>query len=775
MSSSYKKNTKDKNYKEKLNIKNEIKNFDDKLSFENDEELFEKLDLFLSNIEKSIIKKYIIFYIAEKLKQKEKIEKKLNRIRNTKNGEKKYKLKNELSNISKIISYLNKKLEAINLNRKIKVKNNEKESQNIKSSDNEEMSSSSINIKENIIMSLQNGMINIEEYKQNYEIYLESLMFYLRNYNLDEFYKMNISDSIELLYELEKEEKIEKSDVELYLNFIIDILKHKTVKVSKENQKLRKEYKRIKEKLELFLEFYKKDNKKEKHNYYYDILGILIKSPRNYYVIEKLLNEMKEFVNASKRIRIKKGYNNKESETYYLEHILVTIVDKYIENYKLELRGQTKDYVDKNYYKKLYYLFIKNPYLEIDKNVIHKMLNDFILSLDKANYLRNHKEEIIEEINFMINGVEKEEKANVNNNILDHIKHMKAKVVNAKTPNRIRMDKTYLKEMGELYQKILLEFGDISKEKLKQLQKILNISRRDRRNILFGCNTISCSKDHSYTISYYEDGSYSFRLNTLDLYSVIKDSPLEDYLLDSLDKQNKNILLNCKDLQIEEGKILPTITYEIRIHRNGSIGSLKVYKSITEVEKEYNSIDTYKQDKKLKELVSIYKILSLDNKPNLDIEIVDNYFKDFFSKLIIDYCNTRIKKIPIILKGKDILDEEYYMKLHYELCEIYSKLDRKSFERIYNILKMNLDQNHYSVLDDCFKGIYQIVLENNYVKYFNQKLISEYIRNIEFSIISIDEASNDEAKEVLEKANKGISYISDNKSIDKNKARVYHN
>lgn len=75
MSSSYKKNTKDKNYKVKLNIKNEIKDFDDKLSFENDEELFEKLDLFLSNIEKSIIKKYIIFYITEKLKQREKIEK----------------------------------------------------------------------------------------------------------------------------------------------------------------------------------------------------------------------------------------------------------------------------------------------------------------------------------------------------------------------------------------------------------------------------------------------------------------------------------------------------------------------------------------------------------------------------------------------------------------------------------------------------------------------------------------------------------------------------
>lgn len=637
------------------------------------------------------------------------------------------------------------------------------------------MSSSSINIKENIIMLLQNGMINIEEYKQNYEIYLESLMFYLRNYNLDEFYKMNISDSIELLYELEKEEKIEKSDVELYLNFIIDILKHKTVKVSKENQSLRKEYKRIKEKLELLLEFYKKDNKKEKHNYYYDILEILIKSTRNYYVIEKLLNEMKEFVNASKRIRIKKGYNNKESETYYLEHILVTIVDKYIENYKLELRGQTKDYVDKNYYKKLYYLFIKNPYLEIDKNVIHKMLNDFILSLDKANYLRNHKEEIIEEISFMINGVEKEEKANVNNNILDHIKHIKAKIQNAKTPNRIRMDKAYLKEMGELYQKILLEIGDISKEKLKQLQMILNISRRDRRNILFGCNTISCSKDHSYTISYYEDGSYSFRLNILDLYSIIKDSPIEDYLLDSLDKQNKNILLNCKELQIEEGKVLPTITYEIKIHRNGNIGSLKVYKSITEVEKKYNSIDAYKEDERLKELISIYKILSLDTKPNLDIEIVDNYFKEFFSKLIIKYSSTRQKPIPIILKGKDRLDEEYYTKLHYDLCEIYSKLDRKNFERIYNILKMNLDQEHYSLLDNCYDGNYHIVLENNYVKYFNQKLISEYISDIEFSIIRIDEASNDEAKEVLEKANKGISYIGDNKSIDKNKARVYHN
>ena len=483
---------------------------------------------------------------------------------------------------------------------------------------------------------------------------------------------------------------------------------------------------------------------------------------------------MKEFVNANKRVRIKKGYNNKESETYYLKHILVTIVDKYIVNYKLELRGQTKEFINKNYYKKLYYLFIKNPYLEIDKTIIYKMLNDFVLSLDKSNYLKKHKEEITEEVNFMINEVIEEEKANVDVNVLEEIRYLNAKVLNAKTPNRVRMDKDYLETLEELYQSVLPKFENISKESLKQIQKFLKISRRDRRNILLGCNTISCSKDHSYTISYYEDGSYSFRLNTLDLYSIIKDSKLEDYLLDSLDKQNKNILLDNKKLQIEEGKVLPTITYEVRIYQNGRIGSLKVYKSITEVEKEYNSIDTYKEDANLKNLISIYKILSLDTKPNLDIQIIDNYFKEFFSKLIIYYCNTRARKIPIILRGKDSLDEEYYLKLHYDLCEIYSKLDRKSFEKIYNILKMNLEQNHYSLVDNCYEGNYQIVLENNYVKYFNQKLISEYISDLQFSLIRIDESENDEAYEVLEKANKGISYISDDKSIDKHKGKVYH-
>lgn len=773
MSRSYKKNTKDKNYKVKLNIKNEIKDFDDKLTFENEEELFKKLDLFLSNIEKSKIKKYMISYITEKLKQREKVEKKLRRIRNTKNAEKKYKLKNELDNISKIISYLNKKLEVINLsrnsdaiNKEIKLKNN--------NSNMEKITSDSIDEKENILICLENGTINIKEYKEIYEIYFEELMSYLKNYDLNEIYKTNITNVLELLYELEKDGIINKEDVEAYLCYIIDILKNKIIKISKENQKLREGYKIIKNKIELLLEFYKKDNKKEKHDYYYDILEILIESPKNYYVIEKLLNEMKEFVNANKRVRIKKGYNNKESETYYLKHILVTIVDKYIVNYKLELRGQTKEFINKNYYKKLYYLFIKNPYLEIDKTIIYKMLNDFVLSLDKSNYLKKHKEEITEEVNFMINEVIEEEKANVDVNVLEEIRYLNAKVLNAKTPNRVRMDKDYLETLEELYQSVLPKFENISKESLKQIQKFLKISRRDRRNILLGCNTISCSKDHSYTISYYEDGSYSFRLNTLDLYSIIKDSKLEDYLLDSLDKQNKNILLDNKKLQIEEGKVLPTITYEVRIYQNGRIGSLKVYKSITEVEKEYNSIDTYKEDANLKNLISIYKILSLDTKPNLDIQIIDNYFKEFFSKLIIYYCNTRARKIPIILRGKDSLDEEYYLKLHYDLCEIYSKLDRKSFEKIYNILKMNLEQNHYSLVDNCYEGNYQIVLENNYVKYFNQKLISEYISDLQFSLIRIDESENDEAYEVLEKANKGISYISDDKSIDKHKGKVYH-
>ena len=760
MSRSYKKNTKDKNYKVKLNIKTKLNDFDEKLVFENEEELNEKIDLFLSEIEKSYVKKYLILYITEKLKQKLKLERKLVRLRNSKNTSKKLAVKEELKNISEIIKILNKKLELLNTNnRKINYKNKECDEKQ-QNEDNTQLN----NEDDNILTKLEKKNINIMDYKDDYEEYFKAFILYLKKNTLEFNY---ISDSIEFLYILEKENKITKEDIETYLYSIIDVINIKINNIPKENKELREKFKIIKNKLEIILEFYKTDTSKKKHDYFYDILEILLESPKNYYIIEKLLQDMNDFVNASKRIRIKKGYNNKESETYRMQHILITIVDRYIENYKLELRGQTIDFIDKNYYKKLYYLFIKNPYLEIDKSVIHKMLNDFLLILDNSNYLRNNKDKITKEIGSMLREEEEKEEPKITNNILDHIRYLEPKVKSAMGGKRVRMDKEYLNNISELYQRIVSQIDNPAKEKLKQAQRTIGISNRDRRNILLGCETISFFNDHSYSISYYDDGSYSFRFNVIDLYDIIKDSPIEDYLLDCLDKQDKNILLNNRELYFEVGKAVPSITYEIRVYQNGCTGPLKIYKSVVEVEKQYDSIDSYKEDGNLKNLIIIYKILSLDSKPNLDLTIVDDYFKEMFSNLIMQY--SKENGIPTIVKGKEDYDEQYYIKLHYELCEIYSKLDRKVFERIYNILRMNLTQKHY-IKSDYENGCYKVPLDNDYIKYFNQKIISEFIIKRE-----LDESYIAESEDVLEKANYGISYIGDKKTIDKNKGKVYHN
>lgn len=89
-------------------------------------------------------------------------------------------------------------------------------------------------------------------------------------------------------------------------------------------------------------------------------------------------------------------------------------------------------------------------------------------------------------------------------------------------------------------------------------------------------------------------------------------------------------------------------------------------------------------------------------------------------------------------------------------------------KKIFEILNTNLDKEHF-VNHDYIRGNYHIHLENDYVKYWNQKVLEQFVIKGE-----LEETILLESNEVLEKANRGISYIGEPKPIDKRKRFSYH-
>lgn len=755
MGKSYKKNIKDKNIAKKLNIRKEIREFDERFSFETEEELSQKIDNFLLNIKEEKRKKYILSYIRYISEKKEKQIRKLVRQKRNTNSRKIHILKESIEKEKKIFAYLNKQLEKYQEEKKKQKEKYSKKGTHKVTKIKENQDEYLPKIEERALENLKQGKRVIYDLESYYN-YESTLRFYLKTSVLDDIYIQNIDYFINTLCHLEKEEELEKDIVENTLYFIIDILRQNIAKTSREDKKTREGYRRIKSKTEIYLEVYKEEKRKPKHNYYYDILEVLLTSPRNYYVIEKLLENIKEFVNAKTIVHHK--------EENYEKHILYTIIDLYIRSYKLELRNQTKDFVPKEYYKKVYYLFIQNSYLEVDKKEIYKLLNDFLASIENVNYLKNNKDKIIKEIESLLNEKEEKEVLLVTENVKNYLKYIEYQMIDVVNSRKERADKKYLEEIRYYYNKITSEFVNPTKQELKQVQKTLNMSNRTKRNITLGCETISFNDNHSYTISYYEDGAYSFRLNELDLHAIIKDTPLEEYLSKALDK-GKNIVSGEEKIKIKEGRSFPSVTYEVRIEPNGKVGPLKIYLSTSEVEKYYDNIEDTK-DEKLKRFLSLYKLLTEDHKPNLDKEIVDSYFLSLFENKIIEYVEMR--NIPLIVKGISNFDEDYYMKLHYELCEIYSKIDKENFRKIFEILSTNLEKEHF-VNHNYQKGNYYIHLENDYVKFLNQQMLKDYINQNE-----IEETYVVESNEIMEKANKGISYIGEAKPIDKKGKFVYH-
>lgn len=675
MGKSYKKNIKDRNGKEKISIKQKIKDFDEQLVFETEEEFMSAFKSFLSKVEPEKRRKYIFAYIRHTLLKREKQIKQLERKKRAASTHKILELSESIDKEKMILSCLNHVLEKQSIRGKQK---KPKQTKTKRQTITEEVTVNIIEKSEEIYDSYEEIQIlnKLEQGEEivynleNLDIYTAAFAFYMKANHINDVYIQNINGFIDLLCILEKDNVITKENVESKLYLVIDILNGKISGTDKHHKQIREEYKRIKNRSEMILEIYKEDRSRPKHDYYYDILEVLLTSPKNYYVIEKLLLEIPEFVNAKKRIQTEEGD--------FYQPILYTIVDLYIRNYKLELRNQTKDFVPRDYYRKLYYLFIKNPYLEIDKKDIYKILKDFISSIDNANYLKNNKEQILKEIGTMIEGREEKETLLKSETVKDYIRHIEYQILDACNSKRERMHKKYLEETRYAYEKIKSEFVNPSKEQLKQIQRTIGISNRTKRNITMGCDTISFKNDHSYTLSYYDDGSYCFRMHELDFASIIKNTPLEEFMFHSLEK-GINVFKEDKRLQIEEGKVIPSVTYEVRIDPNGIVGPLKVYKSTSEVETTYNDIIGYQKDEKLKRFISLYKQLTDDHKPNLDIEIVDNYFLSFFEKLLIEYAATN--EIPLLVKGKSDFDIESYMKLHYELCEIYSKIKRSDFEK----------------------------------------------------------------------------------------------
>lgn len=459
--------------------------------------------------------------------------------------------------------------------------------------------------------------------------------------------------------------------------------------------------------------YFKED---ESNNYFY-IFTPLLEDDLNYYYFKRVLEEVKYDLNKTE-----------------IKTLIEKIIDLFIVNYKYKLASQNFCYIEPKYYETLLELFIRN-------NLIDENLNSLIVDrLEEFKKYLCRKEEIswpnaealkvIEDLILKLNGYT-EYKTNSSN-----IKEKIELLMKEKMPYIINN-----------HQRLGFSSGD--KEKY---------SDYDYSTFVVG--------DYAYSKRYNDEGDLYLQIHILDTTSIVTENEcLDDKILES------NLSKNDINFKYEIGKKYPVQTFQFRIYQNNSVGDMKVFSNIIEIDSIYSKDDLiyYRDNNDLKALISACKRIGNFCLEDFDI---DKNTEILLSEYIIDFLNGFEKEIPMMYKrdcGEIFSDLSMYN--HNQVCYFLSKIDKKQAHKIFYILdempediytNYQTEESYLSIDPFSYSGLYLI-------RTIKQLINNEYLFN--------DEDYNKEKARIIEyckSLNKNYGYVSDKimkqdkvKNIDK--------
>lgn len=521
--------------------------------------------------------------------------------------------------------------------------------------------------------------------------------------------------------------------------YVLDCLK-KRISNTAEKSLERKLLKEIQREYNYILQIYKKESEK-KENAYFPIIEYLISNENNIIALKVLVNTIPNIVNTT--------YIKEDKKS---EHIILYIIDEFIRNYKILIKSKKAKYINPNYLREIYFMFIRNYNISLTNEQrikIDKKLSQFISYANK--YITSPTRRL---------AVKMDLKPMYTSNIYSHNK----KYDSLKYVDNYQLDN----DLNSLHNN--LKYSLLDKERVD-----LTVDN----NITFN------NSSYCYSISKYYDKKI-LKVNVIDIYSIINGNKnLENYILNQTISKEETDDMLIGITSMNESETYPTITYEITVDNNGNYKNLdntfigfNIYKSKVKINKNYNNDDLIdSDDETIKPLKGLYNKVKARNKfsyQGFPVEIIDKYFTNLLNEGIINFVKEN--NLPFIYSGYKNYD---IINIVNDLDYLLPKNNKEYICRINEELKRYENILTYSLTP--FNGTYILPI-NNPVSY--QGLLIQEILNILFikcnnttekEYLDTYEMLRNNIETMIERINSYNEYIDEDKlREEKGKLKKYY-
>ncbi len=454
-------------------------------------------------------------------------------------------------------------------------------------------------------------------------------------------------------------------------------------------------------------------------SYLYDIISTLLYDEKGYLPIKKILSK----------------YKNALIATSNGKNILEYIVDLYLLNYEKVITGDKINYINIDYLKEVYYLFVNDLNFNPSPELISKIDTKIKTFISRLTVDKNEKQVLIDDVSYNTLYVKNDRRKNI---ITEELTKL----------STFDLSKKLNYEEKSVEDKML----DEQINTLRSSNTNNQVDLTQEKNIMLDDNFTA----YNFKIT---PSSKILRISVPDISSMVQEySMVDNYMYNKMldkGKIDKRILDKLKFKNLERTS---AITFKITFDKNNEPIDLYIYKSniipsvVDSNDKMYSQLLDLSND--LEEKNDYY--LNLNDNDRIKINL-----RNLVNKMYLEYAKKY--KIPIIYSGIEKV-KSISTKLYMNLVPILDKLTKEEVKKLYDILVTNLGEFHYSDKRFDVVGDYDLNLigKPNYILLENQRIIKSLIINsINNGNLYYDmkkDAINDDIKKILSDLNASINY-----------------
>lgn len=403
-----------------------------------------------------------------------------------------------------------------------------------------------------------------------------------------------------------------------------------------------------------------------------DIIKYFLSNPNNYDKIKRLIELMPDILNIC--------INNK--------NIIFIVLDYYFESCLIELKNQTSTYIPKEYYEKIFNLFVSQT---------------------------NFNKEYIALIQIKIE------------EFVEAIKHYK------KYPEILKS----ICNLGKQDEIKTEEFGTPDYSSFGYLyRRQMDLNERIEDSTTFAITSLDNPYiNKCYSASINEKGRVVIKVHTVDISAYVKYDELESYFRNKMFTGENPIFpmdIITNYLSFEPIIKRPAITYEIELSNKGRIISFDIYRSIVSLDKIY-SYDNFRLPNE-EVAFSYYTLLN-------DFDLDDKDFGKNLEKMYLSKVSRAVgtyftkKDLPCIYRVQAHQDEDEFIRNMNVLNNLMGKIDKNTAKVIYQIICEDTNRAYYASEnighDGCGQAYFLDLFSpiDSYITLTLQKLIDDFYIN----------------------------------------------